>query len=155
MSSKALFKPFVHKKYGSFSIDRATEPGNPLPAAIKEFESSPGVGYQPRFDTILSLGCCVAQTGQENQERQPKPQQTVYTRFHVLANDVPKVDDISCISSVQELVRRQISAAEVQDVVSRLFANLFYVEPNDSVAEISDCKILVQGTWDSNIHASD
>jgi hypothetical protein len=146
MSNKALFKPFVHKRYGTFSIDRATESANPLATAIKEFESSSSVGYQPRFDTILSLGCCVAQTVQENQEeRRAQSQRTVYTRFHVLTNEMPKVDDISCIGSVQELVRRQISVAEVQDVVARLFANLFYIEPNDSVAELSDSKTLVPG----------
>jgi hypothetical protein len=148
MSIKALFKPFIHEKYGSFSVDRTKESGNPLAAAIKEFGPSSSMGYMPRFDTILSLGCCVAQTGQENREGRPvQSQQAAYTRFHVLANEVLKIDDISCIGSVQELVRQQISGAEVQDVVARLFANLFYVEANDSVAELSDRRTLVPGTW--------
>jgi hypothetical protein len=150
MSSKALFKPFVHQKYGSFSVNRATETGNPLAAAIKEFGPSSSIISQPRFDTVLSLGCCVAQTEQENPGG--RTQERVYTRLYVLSNEVPKVDDFSCIGAIKNLVRSQVSVAEVQDIVARLFANLFYVEPNDSVAELSDCRILVPGKGTSYMY---
>jgi hypothetical protein len=144
MSNKALFKPFIHKTLGPLSLDHAIDSGNPLNTTIKEFEFDSDAEDQPRLDRALSLGCCVAQTWEDFlEERRTQAQQTIHRRFHVILDKVPNIDDISCIAHIQELVRKQIRVVEVQDAVARLFASLFYVEPDNSIAKPLDGRVLV------------
>jgi hypothetical protein len=125
MSNKALFRSFVHKTPGLLSLDHAIDSGNPLETAIKEFEFAFDAEHQPRLDTALSLGCCVAQTWEDFlKERRAQAQQTVYRRFHVISDKVPYIDDTSCIGHIQELVREQIRVLEVHDGCSSSLCKL-------------------------------
>jgi hypothetical protein len=144
MSNKTLFKPFVHATLGPLSLDHATDFGNPLETAVKYFDLSFDVEQQPRLDMLLSLGCCVAQTWEDYlKERPAQGQPNSYRRFHVISDNVPNIDDISCVRHIQTLVRDQIKVADVQDAAARLFASLFYVTPDNSIAEPLDNRVLV------------
>lgn len=152
MSNKALFKAFTHHRLGYVSFSKSKISGNPIATAMSYIEEAFFAGSLPHIDTILSLG-----TGTE-QQASSLDEQTLqeltnngidelppsgYVRLNIHMSQMPKIDDLKSINSLRQHLRRQIRPEDLQDIIARLFANLFYIETSDNTVERGENGIVV------------